>query len=456
VHPLVEYFRCPETHAAFRAAGDLPSAAGYFRFGDAIAYGRQKAGSASATPTGALTDVGAAIGQASDLAAAPLDIAEVVANLRHELYPEAQRAIRDVSSPSAIRALYYLFRPLMPVAFRKHLQRLHWQGWRNTPFPRWPVETAVDAVMREAVRLSLAHGAVNDFPFIWFWPDGAPGCAMMTHDVEGIAGTAFCDRLMDVDARYGIPSSFQVVPDPPPNRGSREATRALVERLRSRGFEVNVHDLTHDGGLFKERERFLKHAATINARGREFGSRGFRSGAMYRRQDWLAKLDIAYDMSVPNVAHLEPQRGGCCTVMPYFNGHVLELPLTMAQDYTVFHVLDDYSTRLWDEQLDLVLAQHGLASFIAHPDYLTAPRALAVYEQLLARLTQLREEQGLWIAPPAGVDQWWRQRQGMTLVSDGNGWRVRGPGSDRARVAHARLEEHGRVVYDVERARRAA
>ena len=153
MHPLVEYFRCPETHAAFRAAGDLPSAAGYFRFGDAIAYGRQKAGSASATPTGALTDVGAAIGQASDLAAAPLDIAEVVANLRHELYPEAQRAIRDVSSPSAIRALYYLFRPLMPVAFRKHLQRLHWQGWRNTPFPRWPVETAVDAVMREAVRL---------------------------------------------------------------------------------------------------------------------------------------------------------------------------------------------------------------------------------------------------------------------------------------------------------------
>ena len=60
-------------------------------------------------------------------------------------------------------------------------------------------------------------------------------------------------------------------------------------------------------------------------------------------------------MSVPNVAHLEPQAGGCCTVMPYFMGHVLELPLTAAQDYTVFHVLGDYSTRLWQEQIDRVL-----------------------------------------------------------------------------------------------------
>ncbi len=128
-----------------------------------------------------------------------------------------------------------------------------------------------------------------------------------------------------------------------------------MEQLQRRGFEVNVHDLSHDGHLFRDRELFLRRAAEINARGREFGSRGFRSGAMYRRQDWFADLDFSYDMSVPNVAHLEPQRGGCCTVMPFFLGHVLELPLTTAQDYTVFHVLGDYSTRLWQEQIDRIL-----------------------------------------------------------------------------------------------------
>lgn len=455
MHPLVEYFRCPETHAVTRTARDLSGAPGYFRLGDAIGYGRQRVGPGSDRPGGSLTDVGPAIDQIADASALPFDLAEVVGNLRHERYPEARRAIEGVSSPSAVRALYYLLRPLMPVAFRKHLQRWHWRGWRDTPFPRWPVETSVEQWMRAAVRVSLERGGLREFPFIWFWPDGAPGCAVVTHDVEGPVGTAFCDRLMDLDARHGIPSSFQVVPDPPPNRGSRQATRVLVERLRARGFEVNVHDLTHDGGLFKDRERFLRHASTINARGREFGSRGFRSGAMYRRQDWIAALDISYDLSVPNVAHLEPQRGGCCTVMPYFNGHVLELPLTMAQDYTVFHVLEDYSTRLWEEQLDRVLSEHGLASVIAHPDYLANARAFEVYERLLQILARLRDERGLWIAPPARIDQWWRQRQEMTLVPDGAAWRVRGVGSDRARVARARLQD-GNVVYDVEPARRAA
>ena len=37
---------------------------------------------------------------------------------------------------------------------------------------------------------------------------------------------------------------------------------------------------------------------------------------MYRNQDWYDVFEFSYDMSVPNVAHLDPMRGGCCTVMP--------------------------------------------------------------------------------------------------------------------------------------------
>ena len=33
------------------------------------------------------------------------------------------------------------------------------------------------------------------------------------------------------------------------------------------------------------------------------------------------RLDFSFDMSIPNVAHLDPQRGGCCTIMPYFIGN---------------------------------------------------------------------------------------------------------------------------------------
>jgi hypothetical protein len=453
MHPLVDYFRCPEHLATLGTAEPLPAEAGYFRFGDAICFGRQAVGAPSPHPDGSLVDVGRGVSSSDGQVLLPFDLAEVLDNLRCERYPQARGAIERIAASGITHSAYYLLRPALPVGVRKHLQRLAWRGWRRIPFPRWPVDVTVETLMKKALALVLERSGIREVPFIWFWPDDAPGCVMMTHDVEGASGAAFCDNLIDLDDQVGVRSAFQVVPDAPWSTNS--ATRHLVERLRGRGFEVNVHDLSHDGRLFRSREHFLQRVADINARGREFGTRGFRSGAMYRRQDWFADLDFSYDMSVPNVAHLEPQRGGCCTVMPFFMGHVLELPLTTAQDYTVFHVLGDYSTRLWQEQIDRILEQNGLVSFIAHPDYLIEPRARGVYTELLRLLVRLRDERGAWIALPSQIDEWWRSRREMTLVPDGESWRVEGPGSKRARVAYARLAG-GRVVYEVDGGRRAA
>ena len=155
-----------------------------------------------------------------------------------------------------------------------------------------------------------------------------------------------------------------------------------------RGFEVNLHDLNHDGRLFADKDAFLRHARRINDYTREFGCEGFRSGAMYREQGWFGAFEFSYDMSVPNAAHLEPQRGGCCTVMPYFVGNILELPLTTIQDYSLFHILDDYSTTLWKEQIRVISEHHGLISVIAHPDYLTGRREREVYVELLRHLAR--------------------------------------------------------------------
>jgi hypothetical protein len=446
--PLSDYFRCPEQFAVLATADPLPADPGYFRFGDAICYGRQAVGDPSPRPDGSLVDVSRGVASADGQVLLPFDLSEVLDNLRYERYPQARGAMERIATSSLTHSAYYSLRPALPVSVRKHLQRLAWRGWRRIPFPRWPVDVTVETLMKKAAGLVLERGAVHEIPFIWFWPDGAPGCAMVTHDVEGAEGAAFCGELMDLDDSFGVRSAFQVVPDAPWARNGD--TRHLVEQVKRRGFEVNVHDLSHDGRLFGDRDVFLRRAAEINARGREFGSRGFRSGAMYRRQDWFSDLDFSYDMSVPSVAHLEPQRGGCCTVMPFFLGRVLELPLTTAQDYTLFHVLGDYSTRLWREQIDRILEQNGLISFIAHPDYLREPRAREVYTELLRLLVRLREERGLWIALPADIDRWWRERRDMRLVQDGDSWRVEGPGSDRARVAYARLAD-GCVVYEVNR-----
>jgi hypothetical protein len=133
--------------------------------------------------------------------------------------------------------------------------------------------------------------------------------------------------------------------------------------------------------------------------------------------------------------------------MPYFlPGGMVELPLTLTEDYTLFHMLKDYSTALWQQQIATILESHGLITALAHPDYLVEDKALAVYRSLLEMIDRLRTEQDVWVALPGDVDRWWRQRSAMRLVSTAEGWRIEGQGSHRARVAYACLKD-GRLTY---------
>jgi hypothetical protein len=223
----------------------------------------------------------------------------------------------------------------------------------------------------------------------------------------------------------------------------------LLRLIRERGFEVNVHDLNHDGNLFREHGEFLRRAARINEYVRKFGAVGYRSGVLYRNFDWYDGFDFSYDMSVPNVGHLDPQTGGCCTTKPFFVGRILEIPVTATQDYTLFNILQQYSTDLWKQQIQLILENHGSANFIVHPDYVIEARARETYSALLAHLAHLRRDANLWIALPRELNDWWRARSQMKLVERDGRWEIEGPEKHRARIAFARLVD-GRLGYNVE------
>ena len=441
---FTDYYRCPDGLARFEVRGEPSAEEGYFTFDGALCYGRTSATAPARHVTDRLGEVAGAVGSAGAIAL-PFDLGEVVANLRQERYRQGTPGYLDAFAGSGLpRSLYYFLRPGLSVALRRHLQKLRLSGWEKLPFPKWPVDVTVETLMQRSMALVLKASQVERVPFIWFWPDGAPACALVTHDVEGPAGEAFCGALMDLDDSFGIRSAFQLVPE----AGGRSVA-PLMESIRARGFEANLHDLNHDGHLFRDRDEFRRRAREINRYARELRCQGFRSGAMYREQAWFDALEISYDMSVPNVAHLEPQRGGCCTVMPYFVGQILELPLTTTQDYSLFHILGDYSLALWKQQIDIILAHHGLISAIAHPDYLLGEAERAVYRDLLAYLARLRDSRGVWTALPAEVNRWWRDRSRMRLVPAGRSWCVEGPGSERARIAYARLQG-GRVSYSLQ------
>jgi hypothetical protein len=247
---------------------------------------------------------------------------------------------------------------------------------------------------------------------------------------------------MDIDDSFGVKASFQIVPE------ERYVVAShFIDTIRSRRFEVNVQDLNHDGRLFDDKEEFVRRAAIVNQYAREYKAKGFRAGVLYRNPDWYGSLDLSFDMSMPNVAPLDPQRGGCCTVMPYFIGKILEIPVTTTQDYTLFYLLNQRSIDLWRTQIQLILAKNGLASFIIHPDYIIEQETRSVYEKLLRHLTDLRSRTDIWFALPGEIDHWWRTRNQLEVEKCGESWRIVGDGAELATLAYAKNVD-GRLVYE--------
>jgi hypothetical protein len=444
--PFVDYYRCPEKLVKFVLAGEVSEEPGYFGFGsDIVCYGRTHIGPVRNNPQEPLHNVLPYCKCNNGLYTLPFDLAETVNLLRNEEYTQAApRGLKKRLAKAVAQHIYYLLRPLLPIAVRKYAQQCFLRGWDKTVFPRWPVDHTVDSIMERLLWLALKARGEKAVPFIWFWPEGHSSCVIMTHDVETASGRNFCSELMDMDEAYGIKASFQVVPE----KRYAVSTEFLAV-IRDRGFEINVHGLCHDGRLFQKRSTFERRVERINQYGHEFGALGFRSPVLYRNQDWFDALEFEYDMSVPNVGHLDPQRGGCCTVMPYFIGNILELPLTTIQDYSLFHILNQYSITLWKQQVELILRKHGLISFIVHPDYIISEKARYIYQCLLEYLSSIRSKRNVWFALPKEVDEWWRNRSKMQLIQTNGKWQVTGPGSDIARITYARLE-NDRVIYDIQ------
>jgi hypothetical protein len=446
-HILVDYYRIPECLLGHSSSLQLSGATGFFSLGSqTICYGQCESGVSARIEDSSLCDASKNIYIAGSEICLPFDPGQVIENLRRERYLKGLTPQREkILTQEWIRKCYYFVREFLPVSIRRHLQRAYFSDWRNRPFPAWPVDFTVDILHEKILRISMEARGVHKVPFIWFWPDGAPSCLIMTHDVETLEGRDFTSELMSIDELYGIRASFQVIPEK-----RYDVPEEYVLEIKKRGFEFNIHDLNHDGFLYRERAEFIKRAAKINDYLRRYQARGFRAGAMYRNPDWYDAFEFSYDMSVPNVAHLEPKRGGCCTVMPFFIGNILELPLTATQDYSLFHILKDYSIDLWKKQLGLIHENHGLMSFIAHPDYLIARENRAIYESLLGYLKKMVELESVWNPLPGDVDVWWRARSKMKLVPRENSWEIEGPEAERARIAYAVLED-GRLHFELER-----
>jgi peptidoglycan/xylan/chitin deacetylase (PgdA/CDA1 family) len=333
--------------------------------------------------------------------------------------------------------VYYGVKPLMPRPLQLALRRRYAKRQARVEFPRWPIEPILVDRHRAALRAELDDRGAAAVPVIAPWPGGHRFATILTHDVEGPVGVARVRQIMDLERRHGLRSSWNFVGDWYPIEAG------LLEHVRAEGFEIGLHGIKHDCKLFESRASFEAELPAIHRRLAEWGADGFRAPATHRNPAWQEELGARYDTSFPDTDPFEPLAGGCCSIQPFFFGDMVELPITLVQDHTLWEILRQDTIDLWTEKSDWIAANGGLINPIVHPDYLDTPARLRMYEEFLEYLAA---QDGAWHALPAEVAAWWRQRRDLRLVEDGDGVRVEGAGADRARLQWWRAGAGGSVV----------
>jgi hypothetical protein len=349
--------------------------------------------------------------------------------LRYERYVEAGGRSRKMDA-------YYALKPLMPRRLQLALRRAYAPRQARREFPRWPFEPTLVEHRDAELQRRLHDSGADRLPSVNFWPDRKRSCALLTHDVEGPAGVENVLRVIELEQRYGFVSCWNFVAEwyPIPD--------GMFDAIRSRGFEVGLHGILHDGKLFASRENFDANLPLIREYSERWGTVGFRSPATHRNSDWMHLLPVEYDSSFPDSDPFEPQAGGCCSIMPFRFGDVVELPLTMLQDHTMFEILREPGIERWIDKADWIIGHHGLITMNVHPDYVVEQRYLDRYEAFLEYLAGRREE--LWQPLPRDAARWWRQREALEVLPDGS---IAGPSDYSATVAYA-LERDGELIIE--------
>ncbi len=309
---------------------------------------------------------------------------------------------------SRLVSAYYTLKPIMPHRLQLSLRRLYARRQSSQAFPAWPIESILVDQQQAEFRRRIEEADGAPVPFVNFWPDGARAALTLTHDVEGPAGIELIERVRSIERKYGFASAWYFVAE------DYEIPDGLFERLRREGCEVGLHGIKHDAKLFSSRAAFDAELPKIHRYLNEWEAVGFRSPATHRNAEWMPELGCLYDTTFSDTAPFEPQSGGCCSIQPYFLGDLVELPMTLVMDHTLWEILRDTSANLWIQKAEWVIANHGLINLLVHPDYVTSDERLSCYETFLAFLAS---QQNLWAAVPCEVASWWKLRATLDVAA---------------------------------------
>jgi hypothetical protein len=355
----------------------------------------------------------------------PFDPNELIANYWAERYVDYLRPAAAGLLASLARRGYYRSRPFLPRSVQMSMRRSFCRIQSKARFPRWPVETALHDLYDLLFALLVAVSE-RPIPYIGQWPRNWSWALVLTHDVETQVGYDRLPELLQIELDTGYRSSWNFVP-----RSRYSVSDDLVRRLADGGFEVGVHGLYHDGRDLASMSTVRRRLPAIREYADRWEASGFRSPATLRSAELIPMLGFDYDSSYSDTAPFEPQPGGSCTWLPYMLGDVVELPITLVQDHTLFDLLGHRDGNVWLEKARFLRHCGGLALLLTHPDYIGNKALPESYRQILE---EFADDATAWKALPRDVSDWWRRRSKSHLQETGGEWCVVGPAEGDARV----------------------
>ncbi len=369
-----------------------------------------------------------------------LDLGSAFAHLLTERYAPrvgGGGAVRGWLRSMAERAYYATPRRvrerLQAGAYRSLERRLQALGERASAYP-------IDAtgwLMLELMR-ALITRAAGRVVRLARWPAGRASAAVLTHDLEP-SEYAYTEGLSRLLARDGerVPAAFGVV-------ASAGARHLRDERLGAvAAHEVYCHGLHHRGEPVRGRRRVGRAVTRARAQlARQFGRpiAGYRSPRLDRSPDLDRALDEAgfvYDSSYPdvdreNVAHYGrgvrlnlPYRPLLETANGWRASRCLELPLTAPDCIQPLFAGATPSAlaETVERKAAFVRASGGLYVALVHAGVFGPDDAARREAHLGVVTAQLRHPDTWWTGVGEVVD-WWRAREAIDLVVDGDAVRV--------------------------------
>ncbi len=295
----------------------------------------------------------------------------------------------------------------IPVRLRNALFKILIKFKKDSGFPRWPIENYLENTRYNFI-LKLKE-KFKKIPYISFWPKGKFAFAL-THDMDTQSSFENIKKIRCIEKKYNFVSSWNVLAN------EYKINFDKLEELKKENCEIGSHGYNHDGLLsFLPKEKIdsrIKYCMEIF---KKFNIRGFRAPQLQKSEDMLAVINnyFEYDSSMADtdILSIVGMRCGCCSIFPYFIKNMVELPLTIPQDYRMIYTLrldDDQILDVWKKKIDFIIKSGGLVLINSHPDnHLSgSERGLRLYDKILNYISKQDSYHDL----PINIAKWWRER----------------------------------------------